>query len=341
VTKQKNNRNMDVVLKELKAEIEQSLNKTSDVEELELIRIKYLGRKGAINRLFKEIAQLPLDERRLYGQRINAIKVELEQKIKEHSTKRQTDRPPIDLLLPGRRAHTGFTHPLTTIFNEIVTFFTNYGFSVATGPEIEYDWYNFEALNMAQDHPARDMFSSFFLENDMLLRSHTSPVQIRVMEKQKPPIKIICPGRCYRRDPFDASHSPVFHQVEALYVDKKVSFGELKWMLSEFVKFMFGPKTTYELRPSFFPFTEPSGELAISCAVCGGSGCSVCAYSGWLEMLGCGMVHPQVLKNVKISPKKYSGYALGMGVERVAMIKYVIDDIRNFYTNDIRFLEQF
>ncbi|UCD20179.1 MAG: phenylalanine--tRNA ligase subunit alpha, partial [candidate division WOR-3 bacterium] len=173
------------------------------------------------------------------------------------------------------------------------------------------------------------------------LRSHTSPVQIRTMEKQKPPIKIICPGRCYRYDAFDASHSPVFHQVEALYVDKGVSFGQLKWLLSEFVKYIFGPKTKYQLRPSFFPFTEPSGEMAVSCMVCGGSGCSVCGNSGWLEMLGCGMVHPNVLKNVKISPRDYSGYALGMGVERVAMVKYVIDDIRTFYNNDVRFLEQF
>jgi phenylalanyl-tRNA synthetase alpha chain len=332
---------MEQVFEELKAEIEQSLTNAVDTNALEQIRIKYLGRKGKINSLFKEIAGLPTDERRSYGQLINAIKSDLEQKLNQRTRSTTSKEDRFDLLLPGRRPFAGYTHPLTKIFNEIVAFFTNYGFSVATGPEIEYDWYNFEALNMAQDHPARDMFSSFFLNNDMLLRSHTSPVQIRVMEKQKPPVKIICPGRCYRRDPFDASHSPVFHQVEALYIDKGVSFGELKWILSEFVKFMFGPKILYELRPSFFPFTEPSGELAISCAVCEGKGCSVCAHSGWLELLGCGMVHPNVLKNVKISPKVYSGYALGMGVERVAMIKYVIDDIRTFFTNDIRFLEQF
>jgi phenylalanyl-tRNA synthetase alpha chain len=331
---------MEQVLNELKVDIEQSLEKATDVDKLECVRIRYLGRKGMINKLFKEIAQLPPDERRSYGQMINTIKTELENSLNQR-LRSDTSSQQYDLLLPGCRPYAGYTHPLTRVFNDIVAFFTNYGFSVATGPEIEYDWYNFEALNMAQDHPARDMFSSFFLNNDMLLRSHTSPVQIRVMEKQKPPIKIICPGRCYRRDPFDASHSPVFHQVEALYVDKGVSFGELKWILSEFVKWMFGPKTMYELRPSFFPFTEPSGELAISCAVCGGSGCSVCAHSGWLEMLGCGIVHPNVLKNVKISSKEYSGYALGMGVERVAMIKYIIDDIRTFYTNDIRFLEQF
>lgn len=332
---------MEQVLKELKAEIEQSLKNASDVDTLEQVRIKYLGRKGRINTLFKEIAQLPSGERRSYGQMINAIKSDLEQKLDQQAHTGSSTPSTYDLLLPGRKPYAGYMHPLTKIFDEIIAFFTNYGFSVATGPEIEYDWYNFEALNMAQDHPARDMFSSFFLNNTLLLRSHTSPVQIRVMEKQKPPIKIICPGRCYRRDPFDASHSPVFHQVEALYVDKGVSFGELKWILSEFVKFMFGPNTKYELRPSFFPFTEPSGELAISCAVCSGKGCSVCAQSGWLELLGCGMVHPAVLKNVKISPKHHSGYALGMGVERVAMIKYVIDDIRTFFTNDIRFLEQF
>lgn len=331
---------MEKVLEKLKVEIEQDLHHAQNAERLEQLRIKYLGRKGMINKVFKEIAQLPPDQRRFCGQMINEIKQELETTIKDRSGTEASSYQ-YDLLLPGRKPYAGYLHPLTKIFSDIVTFFTNYGFSVATGPEIEYDWYNFEALNMAQDHPARDMFSSFFLNNEMLLRSHTSPVQIRVMEKQKPPIKIICPGRCYRRDPFDASHSPVFHQVEALYVDKGVSFGELKWILSEFVRFMFGPKTAYELRPSFFPFTEPSGELAISCAVCGGRGCSVCAHSGWLEMLGCGMVHPQVLKNVKISSTQYSGYALGMGVERVAMIKYVIDDIRAFYTNDVRFLEQF
>ncbi|MCK4673333.1 phenylalanine--tRNA ligase subunit alpha, partial [candidate division WOR-3 bacterium] len=247
----------------------------------------------------------------------------------------------IDLLLPGKVPHTGHLHPLSKIFNELITFFTNFGFSVATGPEIEYDWYNFEALNMAKDHPARDMFSSFYIKEDLLLRSHTSPTQIRVMEKQKPPIKIICPGRCYRYDAFDASHAPVFHQIEALYVDEGVSFGELKWLLGELVKFLFGPKTKYELRPSFFPFTEPSGELAISCTICDGDGCAVCGNTGWLELGGCGMVHPQVLKNVKISPRKYSGYALGMGVDRIAMIKYIIDDIRVFFNNDIRFLEQF
>jgi len=332
---------MEQVLTELKAEIELSLKNASDANGLEQVRIKYLGRKGRINSLFKEIADLPTDERRSYGQMINAIKSDLEQRLDHQVSSYSHAQGQYDLLLPGRKPYAGYSHPLTNIFNEIITFFTNYGFSVATGPEIEYDWYNFEALNMAQDHPARDMFSSFFLDKNMLLRSHTSPVQIRVMEQQKPPIKIICPGRCYRRDPFDASHSPVFHQVEALYVDKGVSFGELKWILCEFVKFMFGPNTTYELRPSFFPFTEPSGELAISCAVCGGKGCSVCAQSGWLELLGCGMVHPDVLTNVKVSPREYSGYALGMGVERVAMIKYVIDDIRTFFTNDIRFLEQF
>ncbi len=333
---------MEEQLKILKDEIQSSLEQTKGKDALEAIRIKYLGRKGKINSYFREIAKLPVEQRKIYGNRINIIKQELTQQLNARlSTFKIKSRTDIDLLLPGKVPHTGHLHPLSKIFNELITFFTNFGFSVATGPEIEYDWYNFEALNIPKDHPARDMFSSFYIKEDLLLRSHTSPTQIRVMEKQKPPIKIICPGRCYRYDAFDASHAPVFHQIEALYVDEGVSFGELKWLLGELVKFLFGPKTKYELRPSFFPFTEPSGELAISCTICDGDGCAVCGNTGWLELGGCGMVHPQVLKNVKISPRKYSGYALGMGVDRIAMIKYIIDDIRVFFNNDIRFLEQF
>jgi phenylalanyl-tRNA synthetase alpha chain len=329
-------------LKKLSDEIAADLTAVRERTELEALRIKYLGRKGAINDLFKEFATLPLEDKKVLGEEINRLKNELADRIEVRARAFVVeDQPPIDLLLPGNAGFVGRQHPLTKVLSEIINFFRNYGFSVATGPEIEYDWYNFEALNIPKDHPARDMFSSMYIKEDLLLRSHTSPIQVRVMEKRKPPIKIICPGRCYRFDPFDASHSPVFHQVEALYVDEGVSFGELKWVLAEFVRTIFGPKVKYDFRPSFFPFTEPSGELAISCTVCGGDGCSVCGNTGWLEMLGCGMVHPQVLKNVKIDPKRYSGYALGMGVERVSMIKYVIDDIRAFFNNDIRFLEQF
>ena len=333
---------MQQKLNRLENEILSSLERARDTAMLEAVRVKYLGRKGAINTLFKELTHLPLEEKKQYGEAINDLKNKVTAELNLRLLKlRDKSERQFELLLPGKMPPLGHFHPLSKVFDEIVTFFKSHGFTIETGPEIEYDWYNFEALNMTKDHPARDMFSSFFIKEDLLLRSHTSPVQIRTMEKQKPPIKIICPGRCYRYDAFDASHSPVFHQVEALYVDKGVSFGELKWILSEFVKYIFGPKTKYELRPSFFPFTEPSGELAISCMVCGGTGCSVCSNSGWLELLGCGMVHPNVLKNVKISPKKYSGYALGMGVERVAMVKYVIDDIRVFFNNDVRFLEQF
>jgi phenylalanyl-tRNA synthetase alpha chain len=329
-------------LNSLEKEIRSSLEKANDTSTLEAIRIKYLGRKGEINRLFKELTQLPVQEKKMLGEAINDLKNDVSEQLDLRlETFKDKTKGKYELLLPGKKPPVGHFHPLSKVFDEIVTFFKGHGFTVETGPEIEYDWYNFEALNMAKDHPARDMFSSFFIREDLCLRSHTSPVQIRVMEKQKPPIKIICPGRCYRYDAFDASHSPVFHQVEALYVDEGVSFGELKWLLSRFVKYIFGPRTKYQLRPSYFPFTEPSGELAISCMVCGGDGCSVCGNSGWLELLGCGMVHPNVLRNVKISPAKYSGYALGMGVERVAMVKYVIDDIRVFYNNDVRFLEQF
>lgn len=326
----------------LKNEIHGALNQARDKNGLEVIKIKYLGRKGEINKLFKKFPHLSVEEKRALGNEINRLKRDLAHELESRlASFKEKEEATYDLLLPGKISHVGHLHPLTKTLDEIVKFFTSFGFAIATGPEIEYDWYNFGALNMGKDHPARDMFSSFYINEELLLRSHTSPVQIRVMEKKKPPVKIICPGRCYRYDAFDASHSPVFHQVEALYVDEGVSFGELKWLLGEFVNHVFGPKTRFEIRPSFFPFTEPSGELAISCTVCGGAGCSVCGNSGWLELLGCGMVHPQVLKNVKISPKKYSGYALGMGVERVAMVKYVIDDIRVFFNNDIRFLEQF
>jgi len=329
-------------LNSLHSEIRKALEKAADIDALEALRIKYLGRKGEVNRLFKQISQFTPEEKKTFGEAVNKLKAEVADELNARLERfTGKSRGEFELLLPGKTPPVGRFHPLSKVFDEIVLFFKSHGFTVATGPEIEYDWYNFGALNMAKDHPARDMFSSFFIKEDLLLRSHTSPVQIRTMEKQKPPVKIICPGRCYRYDAFDASHSPVFHQVEALYVDKGVSFGELKWLLSEFVQYIFGSKTKYQLRPSFFPFTEPSGELAISCMVCNGEGCSVCSNSGWLEVLGCGMVHPNVLKNVKISPAKYSGYALGMGVERVAMVKYIIDDIRVFYNNDVRFLEQF
>jgi phenylalanyl-tRNA synthetase alpha chain len=329
-------------LNEVKAKIHNELSNIKDTKTLETFRINFLGRKGILNELIKELINLPIEDRKKFGNEINLLKSHLTEVLAQKQNEfTKSQIPNIDLLLPGRIGYVGHRHPLSLIQDEIESFFENLGFVVASGPEIEYDWYNFEALNIPKDHPARDNFSSLYISDELLLRSHTSPVQIRVMEKMKPPIKIICPGRCYRFDPFDPSHSPVFHQVEVLYVDKGVSFGELKWLLGEFVKHIFGVKTKYELRPSFFPFTEPSGELAISCSVCQGDGCLVCGNTGWLEMLGCGMVHPQVLKNVKISPKEYSGYALGMGVERVAIIKYLIDDIRAFYNNDMRFLEQF
>jgi len=331
-------------LEKLKSEIENQLTRATSKDALETLRIKYLGRNGELNELFKEIASFSLEEKKLYGYEINTMKLKLTRELKARlDTFARDEKPGTEMLMPGKTGYLGHYHLLSKTFDEIIEFFQNYGFSVATGPEIEYDWYNFEALNMPKNHPARDMQSCLYttLKDDLLLRSHTSPIQIRVMEKKQPPVKIVCPGRCYRYDQFDASHSPVFHQIEAFYVDENVSFGELKWLLGEFVRHIYGPKIKYELRPSFFPFTEPSGELAISCAICGGEGCAVCGNSGWVEVLGCGMVHPLVLKNVKISPKKYSGYALGMGVERVAIVKYVIDDIRAFYNNDVRFLEQF
>lgn len=325
----------------LRQEFEAALASARTRDELEALRVRYLGRRGQINDLLKNLAALPLEERRIVGARLNELKETLAGEIGRRQENFAPVRSTRDVLLPGNRGYVGHYHLLTQTLEEITGFFKGYGFTVTTGPEIEYDWYNFTALNIPKDHPARDMFSSFYIQEELLLRSHTSPVQIRTMEKVKPPIKIVCPGKVYRFDPFDASHSPAFFQFEALYVDKGVSFGELKWLLARFVKAIFGPDARYELRPSFFPFTEPSAELVVSCSVCHGAGCPVCGGSGWLELIGCGMVHPQVLRNVKISPEKYSGYALGAGVERVAMIKYMIDDIRVFYGNDVRFLEQF
>ncbi len=250
-------------------------------------------------------------------------------------------RQRLDLTLPGRRPPLGTVHPLTRVHDEIVTIFAGLGFSVAEGPDIETDYYNFEALNIPADHPARDMQDTFYLPGGLLLRTHTSPVQIRTMLAQKPPVRIVVPGRVHRRDVPDASHSPVFHQVEGLAVDRHVTMADLKGTLELFAREMYGPKSRIRFRPSFFPFTEPSAEVDVVCFLCGGDGCRVCKQSGWLEILGSGMVHPQVLRNVGYDPEEVTGWAFGMGIERIAMLKYGIDDIRLFFENDLRFLRQF
>ena len=316
--------------------------------ELEAVRVRFLGRQGILTQLLRSLGRLPAAERPLVGAAANEVKRELEALLEarlgqareaERARARQQERP--DLTLPGRRPPLGTIHPLSRVHDEIITVFAGLGFSVAEGPEIETDYYNFEALNIPSDHPARDMQDTFYLPGGLLLRTHTSPVQIRTMLGQRPPVRIVVPGRVHRRDIPDASHSPVFHQVEGLAVDRNVTMADLKGTLELFAREMFGPRSRIRFRPSFFPFTEPSAEVDVVCFLCRGDGCRVCKQSGWLEILGSGMVHPRVLENVGYDPEEVTGWAFGMGIERIAMLKYGVDDIRLFYENDLRFLQQF
>jgi phenylalanyl-tRNA synthetase alpha chain len=313
--------------------------------ELEELRVRYMGRKaGELTMVLRSLKDLSEKERSAVGQTANTLKDELTQAIGKRKSELETgtEVQGIDLTLPGRKRFVGYKHPITLVTDRIVDIFVGMGFEEILGPEIETDWYNFEALNIPQGHPARgEMFGNFYLPGGLLLRSHTSPMQIRVMEKTKPPVRIIVPGRTYRRDAFDASHSPVFYQLEGLYVDEGVSFADLKGTLEMFCRELFGEGVRTKLRPSYFPFTEPSAELIVSCVSCGGEGCKVCAYTGWLELGGCGMVHPQVLRNVGYDSREFTGFAFGLGIERMAMVRYRINDIRLFYTNDLRFLQQF
>jgi phenylalanyl-tRNA synthetase alpha chain len=317
------------------------------LKELEEVRVNLLGRKeGKLTLLMRRLPELPPEDRPRFGQLANRLKNELSDQIERRRVELEAAqagvaRPRFDLSLPGRRQFLGVQHPITRTTDEIVDIFVRMGFREELGPEIEDDWHNYTALNFKPDHPARDEWAGFYLRNGKMLRSHTSPVQIRVMERQKPPVRIVVPGRCFRPDPFDASHAPVFHQVEGLYVDEGVSMAHLKGTLDRFVREMFGPEVKTRFVPSYFPFTEPSAELACSCMVCQGRGCPTCKRTGWLELMGCGMVHPKVLKNVGYDPERYTGYAFGMGVERTAMVKHRIDDLRLLFENDVRFLRQF
>ncbi len=311
------------------------------------VRTKYLGRKGLLTGLLRNISQVPAEEKPLFGKRCNEVKVLLESKIEDALTSGMMEqkeeallREKIDVTLPGRGVRSGRIHPVVQIRREICDIFASFGFSVVEGPEVELDYYNFEALNIPKDHPARDMQDTFYIEDNVVLRTHTSPVQVRVMEKIKPPVRILSPGRVYRRDS-DVSHTPMFHQIEGLLVDKNVSFADLKGILTAFLKKVFGEETTLRFRPSFFPFTEPSAEVDIRCVMCRGKGCRVCSQSGWLEILGSGMVDPAVFENVCYDSEEYSGFAFGLGLERIAMLKYGISDIRLLFENDIRFLKQF
>jgi phenylalanyl-tRNA synthetase alpha chain len=316
--------------------------------ELEQIRVRYLGRQGALTLLLRSLGTLPERERPQVGAAANDAKRALETLLegrlaetREAERRQQREGARLDLTLPGRRPPHGSRHPLTIVHDEIVAIFVGLGFSVVEGPEVEDDYHNFEALNIPRDHPARDMQDTFYLSEDtLLLRTHTSPVQIRTMQAQRPPVRIIVPGRVYRRDA-DITHSPMFHQLEGLAVDRDISMADLKGTLDLFARAMFGPRSKIRFRPSFFPFTEPSAEVDVRCFLCEGQGCRVCSQSGWLEILGSGMVHPQVLRNVGYDPEEVTGWAFGMGIERIAMLKYGVDDIRLFFENDLRFLRQF
>ncbi len=324
-----------------------SLSRAFTEREISEVRVKYLGKKGSITQVLKSLGALPESERRKIGQRANQLKESTEarveealSRIREKDRKEALEREKIDVTLPGRTIPVGRRHPLTQILDAIIDVFSRLGFEVVEGPEVELDYYNFEALNIPKGHPAREMQATFFISDDVVLRTHTSPVQVRTMEKKQPPVRVICPGAVYRCDS-DPSHSPMFHQVEGLLVDKGVTLADLKGILTVFVHQMFGKETKLRFRPSFFPFTEPSAEIDIECFICGGKGCGVCSNTGWLEILGSGMVDPAVYKFVNYDPEEVSGFAFGMGIERIAMLKFGINDIRLFFMNDLRFLRQF
>ncbi|MGD8351657.1 MAG: phenylalanine--tRNA ligase subunit alpha [Nitrospirota bacterium] len=336
-------------LEELRESFKADLEGAATTAEFEQMRVKYLGRKGLLTEQMKQIGSLPPEERKAFGQAVNELKGFISGEItaraaslREEELRGRLATESIDVTLPGRHVPYGSEHPISRTLNEIIDIFTRMGFGVEEGPEVELDYYNFEALNMPKDHPARDMQDTFYITGDSVLRTHTSPVQVRVMEKRKPPLRFIAPGKVYRCDA-DISHTPMFHQVEGLMVDADISFSHLKGVLEAFLHEMFGPRVPVRFRPSFFPFTEPSAEVDIGCTFCRDETgvCRVCKDSEWIEILGAGMVHPRVFEMAGCDPERYSGFAFGMGVERIAMLKYSIDDIRLFFENDLRFLRQF
>jgi len=332
--------NIDKLLKEARE------FKAETREEIENFRIKYLGKKGVLSDLFSSFKQVPAEQKKELGQKINQLKGFIAEKIDSLSQNLEKDEAKddsVDLTLPGEPIQLGARHPISLVRNQIIDVFGRLGFTISEGPEIEDDWHVFSALNFPPEHPARDMQDTFFIEKnpDILLRTHTSSVQVRVMEKSQAPIRTISPGRVFRNEAISARAHCIFHQVEGLYIDENVSFADLKQTLLFFAREMFGQEVEIRLRPSFFPFTEPSAEMDISCQICGGKGCNVCKYTGWLEILGCGMVDPNVLDFNNIDSNKYTGFAFGMGVERIAMLKYQVKDLRLYFENDLRFLEQF
>ena len=316
--------------------------------DLDALRIKYLGKKGELTAVLRGMGSLSAEERPVIGQLANEVRAVIEEAMtakaaeqKEKALEAKLKAEKLDVTMPGRAPAVGHTHPLTLVQRDLENIFIGMGYAIAEGPEVEYDYYNFQALNIPENHPARDTQDTFYITDSILLRSQTSPVQARVMEVQKPPIRIISPGRVYRSDAMDSTHSPLFHQLEGLVVDKGITMADLRATLSTFAQAMFGEETKIRFRPHHFPFTEPSAEVDVSCFACGGKGCRLCKGEGWIEILGAGMVHPNVLRNCGIDPEVYSGFAFGLGVERIAMLKYHIDDIRLLYENDVRFLSQF
>lgn len=338
---------MALDLANLRDRVSQELASIESIEDLKRVKTSVLGRKGLVAQAIDQFKSLSPEEKRTIGREINGLKNAAEERLNQLETgyleeeRRRKERlSAVDITLPGKKPLVGSVHPITSTFREIDRIFSCLGFAIAEGPDIEIDYYNFEALNIPKDHPARDMQDTFYVGPGIVLRTHTSPVQIHVMEKQLPPVRVIAPGAVYRNDQ-DISHTPMFHQVEGLMVDRNVRFSDLKGILTVFVHEMFGADVPVRFRPSYFPFTEPSAEVDIGCVICKGDGCRVCKNTGWLEILGSGMVHPQVFRTVGYDPEEVSGFAFGMGVERIAMIRYGIDDIKQFYNNDLRFLSQF
>jgi len=338
---------MEKRLKQLQQDALSALEQAADLLALQDVRVKILGKKGSLTEVMKGMRDLSAAERPAIGILVNTLKDQFERSFSARQLELQQQEivsrlanEKIDVTLPGRKTASGSLHPVTLVTNEAVEIFSRLGFTVEEGPEIEQDFYNFEALNIPKDHPARDMQDTFYISDDRVLRTHTSPVQIRTMLRHKPPVRVIAPGTVYRRDS-DLTHSPMFHQIEGFLVDDRVTFGDLKGILTHFLNEFFGSGHSVRFRPSFFPFTEPSAEVDIECVICGGKGCRVCGKTGWLEILGCGMIDPEVFNSVEYDAEQYSGFAFGMGLERIAMLKYGVNDLRLFFDNDLRFLKQF
>lgn len=339
---------MKEALMQIKEKGVAEISSARSLKDLEAIKVKYLGKKGELTQILKGMGKLTAEERPVIGQVANEVRTLLEETIakevsilEEKAMLEKLEQEKIDVSMPGKMPRKGGLHPLTKVLRELEDIFIGMGFSIAEGPEVEYDYYNFEALNLPKDHPARDTQDTFYISDNIVLRTQTSPMQIRTMEKQRPPIRVIAPGKVFRSDSVDATHSPVFHQIEGLVVDKGITMGDLKGTLELVVKKLYGEDAKIRFRPHHFPFTEPSAEVDVSCFVCKGEGCRVCKGEGWIEILGAGMVHPQVLRNCNIDPEVYSGFAFGIGLERLVMRSYDIDDLRLFFENDVRFLKQF